>query len=76
VSFVRNLSELVHTFKKPIQEKKLLSVEEIEKVFMGVEEIYEFHKILLENLTARTKNWTSGKPIGDIFVKLVIYFST
>jgi hypothetical protein len=75
VSYVKSLSELIHTFKNPIKEKGLLSDEELEKLFTGLDDIYAFHKILLDDITQRTKDWTSGKPIGDIFVKLVFTIS-
>ncbi|KAL6067253.1 RHO1 GDP-GTP exchange protein 2 [Balamuthia mandrillaris] len=66
--YVQDLNILIEVYLKPIQERQLLSRQEIGVIFSNIEAIHrDVNKGLLEELLARQKEHIAIRKIGDLF---------
>ena len=52
---------------------KLCSMEDLTEIFYKIEEIYQYHKQFVSNLTSKLENWTDEQEVGPIFKELVSF---
>ena len=61
---------------KPLQKstetsQPILSKQDYEKIFLGLEELHQIHANLLDQLEKIISLWDSSKTIGDVLTSLV-----
>ena len=61
---------------KPLQKstetsQPILTKQDYEKIFLGLEELHQIHANLLDQLEKRISLWDSSKTIGDVLTSLV-----
>lgn len=66
-----NSTQSVQVFLKPLQEKEILSKQQLVTIFQNVEILLNFHSTLYKDLSERMKTWTPRKEIADIFITMV-----
>ena len=49
----------------------VLSVDEVNKIFSNIKEVYTYNSELLAQLKDRVDNWHIHQRVGDIFARMV-----
>ncbi|GAM24602.1 hypothetical protein SAMD00019534_077770 [Acytostelium subglobosum LB1] len=76
--YINNLNRIITIFMLPLRDKsttkeKILSVDDINKIFMNIETIFSLHKAFITDFEKRIESWSDTQKIGDIFLKLAPY---
>jgi hypothetical protein len=74
-NYVRYLKILIYVWMKPMEEaaKKgtiSISVDNVHRIFTGIEDILQVNTLLLEQLEEKMKNWGPKQTLGDVLLKL------
>ena len=67
---------LLSQYMKPLQKsletsQPVLTKPDFEKIFRGIDGLYELHKNFMEQLEPRIESWSDKQVIGDILSVLV-----
>ncbi len=69
LQFVNDLAMIIEHYVKPLRERRLLSDDELKKLFSEIERIYELHMAFLAALQDNLKH--GGANIGRSFMQLL-----
>jgi len=76
--YINNLNRIITIFLLPLRDKaqskdKILSVDEINGIFLNIETIFGIHKTFLQDFEDRISKWSDTQKIGDVFLKMGHY---
>jgi len=68
--------DMIRKYMKPLQKstetsQPILSKQDYEKIFLGLEELHQIHANLLDQLEKIISLWDSSKTIGDVLTSLI-----
>eukprot|EP00794_Sanderia_malayensis_P014053 gene14053-15514_t len=72
--------DMVKKYMKPLEKstetsQPILTKMEFDKIFLGINSLYDLHRDLLEQLKTRILNWDENQVIGDLLTILMDGFS-
>jgi len=74
-NYVDHLTMLTSIFYKPMKLQGVLNEQEMDAIFMNVQDILRMHRRILEQLEYKLKRWGHQQTLGDIFTNAISDFS-
>eukprot|EP01103_Thecamoeba_quadrilineata_P016777 TRINITY_DN5713_c0_g1_i1.p1 TRINITY_DN5713_c0_g1~~TRINITY_DN5713_c0_g1_i1.p1 ORF type:complete len:545 (+),score=83.61 TRINITY_DN5713_c0_g1_i1:36-1670(+) len=75
-TYVTNLRILSTVFLEPLMQTELVKEDKLKALFKAITVIMGYSKALLTDLAERVTKWTVNTKLGDIFLKMVVFFKT
>jgi len=60
----------VEVFQLPLKQSKILSADQIHRIFSNVESLHNFNVLLLQDLENIVNNWNDDSLLGEVFIKM------